>query len=198
MGVNPYLMWIVGAEVEKDDPRFDRSIWEKVDKDCEWYNVEVPVLEGEWPCDNFDLVTARDLSNLPEERPTLEQVYYYGSPMVAGPDNPDKVVGYVICQSRDRHLMRGLYLIPGFKELFSEKEYVILPQENLDNLDYRYRREPDKSKAEAAFAEHRLIEMYSPWQTDQWYSLAIHVLHFVGWTGIKRSDLRPMMVFDWS
>jgi len=196
MSVNPYLMWIIGVEVEKNDPRFDRAVWNKNCHDYDWCEIEVPPLEGRWPWDGFDLITAHDMTNLPEKRPTVRQLYYYGSPMAAGPTEPDKVVGYIICESQDRHLLRGLYLVPGFSELFGDRGYVILPQKE-DLLDhYKYRRNRDE--AEAALAEHRLFEMYEPWQTDQWYLIAMHVLHFAGWTGIKRSDLRPMMVFDWA
>jgi len=176
MSTNPRLLWVVCAEVEKGDQRFDPSILDAMEEKGQYtWNTEIPVLLGAGPVwHDFDLVTRRFLDDLPSE------------------------ILYRLTEfSAREHLLRGLFLVPGFNELFDEAGRAEIRQD-ANPLMFSYRDPAAKASLESAIAEHRFIEMYKPWKTDQWYSAAIHVLHHVGWTGIRRTDLRLMMVFDWA
>jgi len=198
MSINPYLLWIVGAVIIEDDPRFNREVYNKLMENTDLWEIEVPILVGEGTFDDFDLVTGRPLKHSTEKRPTLGELYYYGSPMCASPDEPDKIIGYIMHKSHDRHLLRGLTLVPGFEELFLPGGFIMTPQRTDLEADPEYRQLYHREQAEKALEEYRFIEMYRPWYTDHWYSVAIHILHLVGWTGIKRKHLRPYMIWGWS
>lgn len=160
MSVNPHLLWIIGATVEPDDPRFDREVFELIDNDEKYYGeTEVPVLSGEGTWEDWDFVTSMPIKYLPEKRPELGDLYYYGGTMNASPDKPNGIVGYILSGSHDRYLFRGLSLVPGFEALF-ENGYVELPQRDDLERDLEYRHPRKRQEGEAALSEHRFIEMF--------------------------------------
>lgn len=198
MGVDPYLMWVIGAEVEgKKDPRFDRKLARKLDG--QW-QIEIPplVLEGDEFWKDFDLMTGRSINDPPETRPYLDEVFYYGSPMQYSWDHPGPLIGWIKDESHDQHLLRGLYLIPKFRRIFEDDRPYIRLRQNPDLLDdIRYRHPYYRCQADDAYNENRLIDMYAPWKTDRWYHIAQYVLKLSGWT-IDRKDLHSWIVFEWS
>lgn len=205
MGVDPYLLWVCGInDATENDHRFDIAEFERLENWHGWYgDIPVPPLDD----DGFDLVTIKP-TNQAQKRPSLDSIFYNGNPSGRYPwtgDNP--VTGYIIASCHEDTLLRGLSLVPGFSDLL-DRDCIVLPNLNLDEHEFIYRHYCDswgekgkperKAEIDKAIAEGRWIEMFSPWITGNWFRLAIHVLHLVGWTGVTREMLKLMMVWGWA
>jgi len=221
MGIDPYLKFIVGIETQKNDPRFSESERELIlaAHNCYYLGeMLVPPLcridrHGLW--EDVDLVTSWPIGK--RERPEFNSVFYEGCPMMGDVwETNGAVVGYIIEDCHADYLLRGLYLVPGFIDLFGgvESGHVVLESMDPEEHEMEYRHasgglcideEPDgsyrhyqKDQVDRAIAEGRWLPMFSPASTDRWFTIAIHLLHHAGWVGTTRDDLKIMVAFDWA